>query len=159
MAELWRELIEKDSPEIAGGLSLLRVSISRKTGQMLVQLASERILSRNELKRLQRTMEGAFPAVGLKVEVKYPALKEAVSADIGRAAKLLKELLSHKCPGAVHFLDTHDGAWKLEGETLHIHVSSSEGADYLRMKNVGGMLEEELDKLFGIKAYALAVSH
>ena len=130
MAELWRELIEKDSPEIAGGLSLLRVSISRKTGQMLVQLASERILSRSELKRLQRTMEGAFPAVGLKLEVKYPALKEAVSADIGRAAKLLKELLSHKCPGAVHFK-------QLAGDNTHHSLEAC-------FKGMGRALRQEV---------------
>ena len=152
MAELWRELIERDCPEIAGGLSLLRVSISRKTGQLLVQLASERILSRNELKRLQRVMEAAFPSVGVKVEVRYPALKEAVQADINRASKLLKDLLAHKCPGAVHFLDWEDGAWKFDGEKLTLNVASSEGADYLKMKNVSGMLEEELNKLFGIRA-------
>ncbi|MBQ3575035.1 MAG: hypothetical protein IJA26_05165, partial [Clostridia bacterium] len=113
MAELWKELLERDCPEIAGGLALLRVSISRKTGQMLVQLSSERILSRNELKRLQQSLSAAFPTVGLKLEVRYPALREAVEQDIGRASRLLKDLLSHKCPGAVHFLDWEEGAWKL----------------------------------------------
>ena len=38
MSELWRELIERDSPDLAGGLSLSRVSISKKTGRMTVQL-------------------------------------------------------------------------------------------------------------------------
>ena len=62
MSELWRELIERDSPDLAGGLSLSRVSISKKTGRMTVQLCSERILTRSEYKRLQMSLAAAFSA-------------------------------------------------------------------------------------------------
>ena len=55
MSELWRELIERESPALARGLSLSRVSISKSTGKMTVRLASGRILSR-KAKLLQRNI-------------------------------------------------------------------------------------------------------
>ena len=43
MAELWRELILRDSPELAGCLVLSRVSISKKTGRMTVAQMAEQL--------------------------------------------------------------------------------------------------------------------
>ena len=149
MAELWRELIERDCPDLAGGLSLSRVSISKKTGRMMVQLCSERILTRSEFKRVQASLAAAFPTVEVKLQLRYPALKEAVRADVGRATRLLKDLLSHDCPGAVHFLDSRS-AWQLEGDTLTVNVASSEGAEYLRMQGVDRMLQELFKRLFDL---------
>lgn len=152
MAELWRELIEQDSPELSGCLALSRVSISKKTGRMTVQLNASRLLTRADRKRIQRSMEAAFPTVKVDVELRYPDLHDAVQADIGQASPLLKELLSHECPGAVHFLDWQSGAWKLDGEALILDVASSEGADYLRMKGVDRLLEKYLRQLFDIRS-------
>ncbi len=147
MAELWRELIARDSPELSGALTLSRVSISKKTGRMTVQLFSERILTRSEFARLQASLAAAFPSVSLKLEVRYPALREAVRADIGRASRLLKELLSNKCPGAVHFLD-EQSAWQLEGDVLTVNASSGEGAEYLRMQGIDRILQDLMKDLF-----------
>ena len=150
MSELWRELIERDSPELSGCLTLSRVSISKKNGRMTIELNADRLLSRNDRKRLQRSMEAAFPTVKVDVVLRYPALHDEVQADLGRATKLLKELLSHECPGAVHFIDWESGAWKLSGEKLTLNVNSSEGAEYLRMKGVDALLAGYLKKLFGM---------
>ena len=149
MAELWRELIERDCPDLAGGLSLSRVSISKKTGRMMVQLCSERILTRSEFKRVQASLAAAFPTVEVKLQLRYPALKEAVRADVGRATRLLKDLLSHDCPGAVHFLD-EASSWRLEDGVLTVHVASGEGAEYLRMQGVDRMLQGLMKDLFDL---------
>ena len=152
MAELWRELIERDSPELSGCLTLSRVSISKKNGRMTIELNADRLLNRNDRKRLQRSMESAFPTVKVDVVLRYPALHDEVQADLGRASKLLKELLSHERPGAVHFIDWESGAWKLQGDKLILNVNSSEGAEYLRMQGVDALLSGYLKHLFGIQS-------
>ena len=152
MAELWKEWIEKDSPELSGCLVLSRVSISKKTGRMCIEFNACRLLTRYDRKKLQRTMEAAFPSVKVDVVLHYPDLHDAVQADLGKASPLLKELLSHERPGAVHFLDWQEGAWKLDGDKLILYVSSNEGADYLRMQGVDRLLEGYLKKLFSIQA-------
>ena len=60
MSELWRELIERESPALARGLSLSRVSISKSTGKMSVRLASGRILSGKEYKIIKNCLEQNF---------------------------------------------------------------------------------------------------
>ena len=113
MSELWRELISRDSPELSGCLSLSRVSISKRTGRIGVVLDSTKLLTRADRKRLEGCMQSAFPQVKLDLSLRYPTLRDEVAADIGRASPLLKELLSHERPGAVHFLDWKAGAWRL----------------------------------------------
>ena len=152
MAELWKELIARDAPELLDTLALARVSISRRTGQMSVQFNADRLLRRADRQRLEGILQSAFPGAGLKVALRYPELKARVSADIGVATPLLKELLAHEHPGAVHFLDWNGGAWRLENDQLSLYVSSSEGAEYLRAHGVDHLLEAYLKELFGISA-------
>ena len=152
MSELWRELISRDSPELSGCLSLSRVSISKRTGRIGVVLDSTKLLTRADRKRLEGCMQSAFPQVKLDLSLRYPTLRDEVAADIGRASPLLKELLSHERPGAVHFLDWKAGAWRLEDGALTLNVASSEGADYLRMQGVDRLLEGYLKKLFELNA-------
>ena len=59
MSELWRELIERQSPELAGALALRRVSISKKTGEMCVHLCADRLFAREEYKRVHQALSGA----------------------------------------------------------------------------------------------------
>ena len=47
MSQPWQKLIETEDGALAGCLSLSRVSISRKTGNMLVSFQSNRLLSRS----------------------------------------------------------------------------------------------------------------
>ncbi len=150
MSELWRELVVRDSPELADCLALSRVCISKKTGGMRIELSASRLLTRLDRKRLQKSMESAFPAVKVDVELRYPALKEAVRSNISCASDLLKELLAHERPGAVHFLDWQTGAWKLEENQLILNVSSGEGAQYLRLQKVDQLLEGYLRRLFDL---------
>ena len=155
MSELWRELIERESPALARGLSLLRVSISKSSGKMTVRLSSGRILTRKEYKTIKNCIEGAFPAVGVSVDVRYPDLKETIENDLSVATPLFKDLLSHACPGATHFLDWSSGAWKNDGDRLFINSASSEGAQYLRMKGVDDLFAAWMKDLFGIEKNVL----
>lgn len=159
MAELWRELIERESPALARGLSLLRVLISKSTGKMTVRLSADHILSSKEYKILRNCLEGAFPSIAVSVEVCYPQLKAAVESDFSMATPLFKELLTHACPGAVHFLDWNGGAWKCDGDRLLINSASGEGAQYLRMKGVDRLFEAWLKERFGIeKSVAIKIT-
>ena len=109
MSELWRELIERQSPELAGALALRRVSISKKTGEMCVHLCADRLFAREEYKRVQQALSAAFPAVGVRLKLTYPSLRERAEADVCAITPLLIELVRHESPGSVPFL--------LNGET------------------------------------------
>ena len=80
MSELWRELIERQSPELAGALALRRVSISKKTGEMCVHLCADRLFAREEYKRVHQALSAAFPAVGVRLKLTYPSLRERAEA-------------------------------------------------------------------------------
>ena len=95
MAELWKNLIAQEDPALAERLSLSRVSISKKTGEMRVRLQSADILDDAQFERAQRLIAGAFPAVRVKVQLEYPALREAVERDVSIASGLMKSLVRH----------------------------------------------------------------
>ncbi len=152
MAELWRDLIARETPDLADALALARVSISKRTGEMSVRFHAARILKRNDRKRLEKTMRSAFPSVALKVELRYPDLRQRVYDNIAVATPLLRELLTHEFPGAVHFLDWEDGAWQLENGQLTLYVAGKEGAACLRSSGADKQLETYLRELFGIEA-------
>ncbi len=152
MSELWKNLIAQEDPALADTLELSRVSISKKTGAMQVLLRSERILNDAQFECVQRRIAGAFPAVGVKVRLEYPALRERVMEDISVASGLMKSLVRHESPGCMAFIDWSGKGWTLEDGTLTVRVSSDEGAAFLKARRVDAILADKLYALFGIRA-------
>ena len=90
---------------LAEALELVRVSISKNTGAMKVRLRSDAILDDDQFACAQRRISAAFPAVGVKVQLEYPALRERVLSDISVASGLMKSLVRHESPGCMPFID------------------------------------------------------
>ena len=97
MAELWKNLIAQEDPALAEALELSRVSISKKTGAMRVRLRCDRILNDAQFECVNRRIAGAFPAVGVKVQLEYPALRQRVLEEC--EWKLLSEAVALYCGG------------------------------------------------------------
>ena len=154
MAELWKNLIAQEDPALADMLSLSRVSISKKTGQMRVRLRSGKLLDDAQFERVQRLIAGAFPAVGVKVQLEYPDLREQVLRDVTLASPVMKSLVRHESPGCMPFIDWNGKGWALEDGVLTVCVSSAEGADFLKARGVDRILADKLKDLFGIEAKA-----
>lgn len=150
----WQKLIETEDGALAGCLSLSRVSISRKTGNMRISFQSTRLLSRSEYKLVSSRMAGAFPQVRVETHVAYPALRETVEKDISVASSLMKELVRHESPGSMPFIDWDGRDWKLEDGKLIVCVSSEEGKAFLRNRGIDRLFENLMDELFGIKCAA-----
>ena len=100
MSEAWRKLIETDDRALADCLSLARVSISKKTGNMKVRLNSTRLLTKSEYALIENRFAGAFPAVRVETAVSYPDLHDRVQDDITVALGLFREILKRESPGA-----------------------------------------------------------
>ena len=147
----WEKLIETEDGALAGCLSLSRVSISRKTGNMQVSFQSSRLLSRSEYKLVSSRMAGAFPQVRVETSISYPALKPDVERDISVASSLMKELVRHESPGSMPFIDWDGKGWKLEDGKLNVCVSSAEGVAYLKSRGIDRLFETLMDDLFGIR--------
>ena len=154
MAELWKNLIAQEDPALAEALTLSRVCISKKTGEMRVRFQCAQILNDDQFERAQRLMTRAFPAVRVKVQMEYPALREKVLEDISVASGLMKSLVRHESPGCMAFIDWDGKGWSLKDGVLTVCVSSPEGASFLKARKVDRILAEKLDALFGIKATA-----
>ena len=154
MSELWKNLIAREDAALAGQLKLSRVSISQKTGQMRIKFSSDRILNDAEFARTQRLMASAFPAVQVKVQMEYPALRDKIAGDISIASGLMKSLVKHESPGCMHFIDWNGKGWRLENGVLTVCVSSEEGAAFLKARGVDKILADKLYDLFGIRATA-----
>ena len=152
MSELWKNLIAQEDAALAEALSLSRVSISKKTGEMRVRFQSDRILNDAQFERAQRLIAGAFPAVPVKVQLEYPALREAVREDISIASGLMKSLVRHESPGCMPFIDWNGKGWALKDGVLTVCVSSAEGMAYLKARGVDRILADKLNDLFGIQA-------
>ncbi|HIU33587.1 MAG TPA: PolC-type DNA polymerase III [Candidatus Pullichristensenella excrementigallinarum] len=152
MSELWRELVSKDSPDLSGLLSLRRVHISQKTGEMLIRLNASRLLTREEFKRISRALAAAFPAVGVRVRISYPDLREQAEADISQVAGFLIELVKHESPGSVPFLENGAADFRLENGALCVTATSEEGARYMRARHVDELLSRLLKELFDLEA-------
>lgn len=150
--ELWRQLIEKADNTLADCISLNRVGISRKTGEMSISLYASRILKRREYKLIEKSLVSAFPMVPVRVQVAYPGMHDAVETDINCVSGLLSELVGHESPASMPFLQWNPSCWKLENGVLSISVESSEGANFLRARGVDALLERLLNELFGITA-------
>ena len=154
MPELWRELIAREDAGLAKRLQLSRVRISKQTGRMRVKFSCAEILTDAEFERVERLMASAFPAVRVKVQMEYPALREAVMADISIASSLMKSLVKHESPGCMHFIDWNGVGWRLADGVLTVCVSSEEGAAFLKARRVDAILAQKLYDLFGIRATA-----
>ena len=152
MAELWRNLIAQEDPALAEALALSRVSISKRTGEMRVRLSCAKILNDDQFECAQRRIAAAFPDVGVKVQLEYPALREQVLEDIAIAGPVMKSLVRHESPGCMPFIDWSGEGWTLKDGTLTVRVSSAEGAAFLKARKVDAILARKLDDLFGIKA-------
>ena len=152
MSELWRELIERQSPELAGALALRRVSISKKTGEMCVHLCADRLFKREEYKRVHQALSAAFPAVGVRLRLTYPSLKERAEQDICSVTPLLIELVRHESPGSVPFLLNGDTDFSLQEGVFTIHATGEEGVAYMRARNVDKLFSALLKDLFSIEA-------
>jgi len=152
MSELWKNLIAQEDPALADMLALSRVSISKKTGAMRVLLRSERILNDAQFECACRRIAAAFPSVGVKVQLEYPALRERVLEDISVASGLMKSLVRHESPACMPFIDWSGNGWTLADGVLTVRVSSAEGAAFLKARRVDAILAEKLEFLFGIRA-------
>ena len=152
MSELWKNLIAQENPALAEALELSRVSISKKTGAMVVRLRCGHILDDAEFECATRRLAGAFPAVGVKVQLEYPALRERVLEDLSVAGPLMKSLVRHESPGCVPFIDWSGKGWTLKDGVLTIQVSSAEGKSFLKARRVGEILSDKLNDQFGIEA-------
>ncbi len=82
MSELWRELIARQSPELAGALALRRVSISKRRARCACSCVRTGSFKREEYKRVHQALSAAFPAVGVRLKLTYPALRERAEQDI-----------------------------------------------------------------------------
>ncbi len=154
MSELWKNLIAQEDPALADRLALSRVSISKKTGQMRVRLRSDQLLDDAQFERVRRLIAGAFPAVGVKVQLEYPALREQVLEDVTIASPVMKSLVRHESPGCMPFIDWNGKGWALHDGVLTVCVSSAEGAAFLKSRGVDRILAAKLNDLFGIQAAA-----
>ncbi len=154
MSELWRDMIRKEDRALADELTLARVDVSRKTGAMRVRFSCERIVSERELKLLKRLMAAAIPDTPVKVQMEYPALRDAVREDISIASGLLRDLVRHESPGSMPFIDWEGKGWSLKDDALNICVSSAEGASFLRSRGVDRILAEKFGELFGMRVTA-----
>ena len=152
MAELWRDLIARENGALAGMLSLVRVTISKSRSDVAIEFGADRYLSAHDTKLLSGCMQSAFPAANVSVRVSYGALRDRVLGDIGFALPQLRRHLLSVCPGAVHFLSWQQADWTLEGGALTIGAPSQEGANYLKLKNVSGLIADAMQSLFGVRA-------
>ena len=152
MSELWKNLIAQEDAGLADALNLSRVSISKKTGEMRVRFQSAKILNDTQFERAQRLIASAFPDVRVKVQLEYPALREAIKEDISIASGLMKSLVRHESPGCMPFIDWNGKGWALKDGVLTVCVSSAEGMAYLKARGVDRILADKLNDLFGIQA-------
>ncbi len=154
MSELWKNLIAQEDPALAEQLALSRVNISKKTGQMRVRLRSPKLLNDAQFERTQRLIAGAFPSVGVKVQLEYPDLRDEVLKDVTIASPVMKSLVRHESPGCMPFIDWNGRGWALKDGVLTVCVSSAEGAGFLKARGVDKILAAKLNDLFGIQATA-----
>ena len=154
MSELWKNLIAREDAALANQLELSRVSISKRTGQMRVRFASDKILNDAQFARVERLMGAAFPAVKVKIQLEYPSLRDRVLEDVTLAGPVMKSLVKHESPGCMHFIDWNGKGWRLENGVLTVCVSSEEGAAFLKARRVDRILADKLYDLFGIRATA-----
>ena len=151
MAELWRDLIARENGALAGMLSLVRVTISKSRSDVAIEFGADRYLSAHDTKLLFACMQSAFPAANVSVRVSYGALRDRVLGDVGFALPQLRNYLLSVCPGAVHFLSWQKEDWTLADGALTIGAPSQEGANYLKLKNVSGLIADAMQSLFGVR--------
>lgn len=154
MSEVWRNLFDSEDRALVDALSLSRVSISKKTGNMQIRLNAARFLTKSEYALVQESFASAFPAVQVETFVSYPGLQDRVQENIACALGLFRDILKKVSPGVVPFIDWSDAGWTLRGDALNIRVSSEEGAEYLKKRGTDRQLEMLLREMFNIRCTA-----
>ena len=119
---------------------------------MCVHLCADRLFKREEYKRVHQALSAAFPAVGVRLRLTYPSLKERAEQDICSVTPLLIELVRHESPGSVPFLLNGDTDFSLQEGVFTIHATGEEGVAYMRARNVDKLFSALLKDLFSIEA-------
>ena len=146
---LWKELIEKESPELAKCLSLKRVKISKGSGDMVISLNANRLISHAEFKTTKRIFAAAFPGAKVDIKVLYPELGMEAGQSTELLAQAVRDMIIKKIPVAT-VLDWTGGTWRRDGNVITIPVASDNVVRLLKGRNVGASIKIALKTLFGI---------
>ena len=152
MSEVWTQLLKNVDNGLTQSLSLERVTVSRLTGGLRAFFCASRVLTEREVKTVERAMRSGFPDQKMDVSVRYPALREDAIADINAYKNVILRKITKESPGSMPYLTWNAGQWLLEGNVIRIAVSAKEGVDFLRLRGVDKMIQNEIKDLFDIEA-------
>ncbi len=151
MSELWTQLLKGNDRKLEETVSLGRVTVSKATGNLAVFLESSRILKRSEIRIIENAFKAGFPDVRVDVKVNYPALREQVLSDINAYKGVITDRVVEESPACLPFLVWNEEKWTIEDNRLSVFVSSKEGAQFLRVREVDKMIGRLLKETFDVE--------
>ena len=151
MSEMWSQLIARSDEQLAQLITLGNVRVSKATGDMEISLNASRLLKQREIKLIRTAFAKGFPQVNVKVKVNYPDFSQAAREDINAYKGAVLDKLTEESPACMPFLVWNDNKWQLEGDCLLVPVNSKEGADFLRVRKVGELLEKLMNETYALR--------
>ena len=155
MSQMWTQLLRELSPDLVGMLTLEKVMASRSGDRLTVCLNASRLLTGTEFRGVESQLRAGFPGAQVKLNVNYPALREAAQADVTTVSKFISGLVTQKIPGAKPYLHLGESLWKLKNEKLVVPVVDEMGEKYLTKQGADKLIEQLLQTLFSLPVHVL----
>ena len=148
---MWTELLRTLAPALVGSLTLDKALASRGGDRLTVFLHATRLVTDQEYAAILDALRAGLPGLTVKLRITYPALKEAVLANVASVSGFVTGLLAHDLPGALPYLRSGDSGWRLADGRLRVPVADQLGESYLVKQGADERLAELMKVLFGVQ--------
>ncbi|MEA4898182.1 MAG: PolC-type DNA polymerase III [Eubacteriales bacterium] len=148
---MWTELLRPLAPALVGSLTLDKALASRGGDRLTVCLHAARLLTDQEYAGILDALRAGLPGLTVKLRIAYPALKEAVLANVASVSGFVTGLLARELPGALPYLRSGDALWRLTDGRLRVPVADELGESYLVKQGADERLAGLMKALFGVQ--------
>ena len=138
--------IAREIPELAGKLSVPRVTYVKSLRKTYITFESTVLAGEEQFLKLERVLREAFPGRDLAVRVASPSLREAFLADVSAYRTVLVDFLKRNYPASSVWMDRID--WTCRDGRITLTCPDEFVLHFLSRQNVAGRLTVAIRDIF-----------
>ncbi|MDO5299654.1 MAG: PolC-type DNA polymerase III [Clostridia bacterium] len=146
MAEQWEGLLEGAAAELAGHLTLDRVTASRTGEDITVYFSADILVEERPFLALQRALRRNFAPMHVSLVVRSPQLAEAFLADPQQYAPFILRCVKRRHPSGAPLI--RDAKFECKGNVLSILVPQDIAPKFLSQSGVDKYIEQLVANVF-----------
>lgn len=146
MAQQWESLLEGAAAELAGHLTLDRVTASRSGEEICVYFSSDILVEERPYLAVQRALRRNFAPTRVQLIIKSPQLAEDFLSDPQKYAPFIQRCIKRRHPSGAPFMQ--DAKLECKGDVLSVLVPRVIAPKFLSQSGVDTYIEQLVKNVF-----------